>query len=242
MNTEELMADVCPRIARLGSSFYFRPETLACGKEAGLDGFRFYFLGRGGALGDVEPAVVTSAFGYFAPDLVDKMWTTARQSQPPRQTATLYNDCAANLGRTALSDADGMAEFCDAAEAVAAAADPAGLTMFAAWSTMPLAEEPAARAMQLTALLRELRGSAHLAAVRACGLTGQIAHLIKRPGEYTNFGWPEPAPELSDDDRARHAEAETRTDEILRPAYGALDDAGAEALAAGVHAIDERLG
>ena len=241
MDTEELMADVCPRIARLGSTFYFRPETLECGKEAGLDGFRLYFLGRGGALGDVEPAVVTSAFGYFAPGLVDKMWTTARQSQPPRQTAALYADCAANLGRTTLADAEGLVEFCDAAEAVAGAADPAGLTLFAAWTTMPLVDDPPGRAMQLTALLREMRGSAHLAAVRACGLSGQMAHLIKRPDDYATFGWPEPAPEVSDDDRARHAEAESRTDDILRPAYGTLDAAGAAALVAGVHAIDDRL-
>jgi hypothetical protein len=242
VDTDELMADVCPKIAKLGSTFYFQPETLGCGKDLGLDGFRFYFLGRGGALGDVEPAVVVSAFGYFAPSLVERMWTTAREKQPPRQTALAYTDCAGDLGRSALADVDGLAAFCDAAEQAAAAADPAGLTLFAAWTTMPLAGDAPARAMQLTALLRELRGSAHLAAVRACGLSGQIAHLIKRPAEYTNFGWSEPAPEVTDDQRARHAEAEARTDDILRPAYGVLDEAAARALAAGIGAIDARLG
>lgn len=46
-------------IGTIGAAFYFHPDTLARGKAAGLDGFRFYILGRGGVLGDVEPAVVT---------------------------------------------------------------------------------------------------------------------------------------------------------------------------------------
>ena len=63
--------DVIHAIAKptgdIGASFYFDPDTLARGKELGLDGFRFYVLGRGGVLGDVEPDVVRSAFGYFHP-------------------------------------------------------------------------------------------------------------------------------------------------------------------------------
>ena len=41
-------------IGPIGAAFYFHPDTVARGKEAGLDGFRFYILGRGGVLGDVE--------------------------------------------------------------------------------------------------------------------------------------------------------------------------------------------
>ena len=37
----------------IGSAFYFHPDTLAMAKGHGLDGFRMYFLGRGGVLGDV---------------------------------------------------------------------------------------------------------------------------------------------------------------------------------------------
>ena len=58
----------------IGSAFYFHPDTVAKAKSLGLDGFRMYFLGRGGVLGDVEPAVVSSAFGYFEPGLLAHMW------------------------------------------------------------------------------------------------------------------------------------------------------------------------
>ena len=64
---EELVATTASTVNGLGARFYFDPSTLAKGKELGLDGFRFYVLGRGGVLGDVESAVITSAFGYFNP-------------------------------------------------------------------------------------------------------------------------------------------------------------------------------
>ena len=63
MTPEELVATACPSIADLGAVFDFVPETVAKGKEHGLDGFRFYFLGRGGVLGDTSAAVVRSVFG-----------------------------------------------------------------------------------------------------------------------------------------------------------------------------------
>ncbi len=61
---EEFMATAHPTIGTLGFAFYVVPETLERGKALGLDGFRFYFLGRGGVSGDVEAPVVKSAFGY----------------------------------------------------------------------------------------------------------------------------------------------------------------------------------
>lgn len=62
-STQELLARISPLVGAAGSAFYVVLETLACGRETGLDGFRFYFLGRGGVLGDVEAPVVASAFG-----------------------------------------------------------------------------------------------------------------------------------------------------------------------------------
>ena len=41
-------------LGQIGQAYYFHPDTLARGKELGLDGFRWYMLGRGGVLGDVE--------------------------------------------------------------------------------------------------------------------------------------------------------------------------------------------
>ena len=80
MESLTLVREISDPINTIGSAFYFHPDTLTRGKELGLDGFRFYFLGRGGVLGDVEPAVVVSAYGYFSTPLVTKIWTWRRRS------------------------------------------------------------------------------------------------------------------------------------------------------------------
>ena len=159
------------------------------GKERGLDGFRFYFLGRGGVMGDVEPAVVVSALGYFNPSLVEKMWTTARQKVAPPEAATLYLECCRQFGRDRLGGVKDLDVFCAAAEAIVDAVDPAGFTLYAAIAEAPLPDDAPGRAMQLIAVLRELRGSAHLVAVRAAGLSAEVAHYLRRPNDYTSFGW-----------------------------------------------------
>ncbi len=233
-HTTELIASACPDINTLGSAFYFVPETVAVGKEHGLDGFRFYILGRGGVLGDVESPVITSAFGWWAPELIDKMWTSAREKMAPRDAGRLYMKCAHDLGRAKFANVDGLGEFCAAAEAVVLAVDPAAYALFAGTAAEPLADDLAARAMQLLAVLREFRGSAHLVAVLASGLSPKIAHCIKRPDMAKAFGWGEELPSLSDADRTALDAAEALTDRLVAPAYGVLDEGGAKALLAGV--------
>src|SRR5579863_1312628 len=118
MDPEELVGAVCPKIGDLGWAFYFTPEALAVGKSLGLGGLRFYFLGRGGVLGDVDAESVVSAFGYFSPAVVSKMWNSAKEIYPARDAARVYMNCCAELGRARFSELTGLAEFCDAAGAV----------------------------------------------------------------------------------------------------------------------------
>lgn len=240
MTADELVKSACPKIGSLGAAFYFIPETVARGKEQGLDGFRFYFLGRGGVLGDVEAKVIQSAFGYFHPALVDKIWTSAKERMAPRLAARLYLDCAADLGRRKFADIAGLDAFCAAAEKVVAAADPGAYALFAGISAEPLPEDLPARAMQLVAVLREYRGSAHLAAVMASGLTPAVAHAIKRPNDVGTFGYTEP-PAVTDADRAKLDAAEALTDAMVHDAYAVLDAAGAAALMAGLQAMEAAL-
>lgn len=240
MEPLELVREASPRIGALGSAFYFDSDTLAKGKELGLDGFRFYFLGRGGVLGDVEPRVVQSAFGYFEPGLLAKMWTTGREKVAPRDAARAYLGCAHAYGRRTFGAIEGLDAFCDAAATVDEAADFASLALYAGISAEPLPDDAPARAMQLTATLREYRGSAHLAALRTTGLPAAVAHAIKRPDDVASFGWAE-APAITADDRAKHAAAEELTDQMVLDAYAALDDAGASALLAGLSAMEAAI-
>jgi hypothetical protein len=247
VNSDQLISDISPKIQALGAAFYFQPETVARGKELGLDGFRFYFLGRGGVLGDVEGRVVASAFGYFSPPLVDKIWSSAKEraSVGPREAAREYLACAHAFGRAKFADIAGLDGFCGAAQAVvaAAAADPGALALFAGISAEALPDDLPARAYQLACVLREHRGSAHLAAVRAAGLSPRVAHAIKRPTEVETFGWgADEVAAVTDEDRARHARAEELTDVIEGPAYAVLDAAQATALRDATDAMAAQLG
>lgn len=241
MNTSELVAAVHPKIGALGSAFYFHPATLAVGKEHGLDGFRFYVLGRGGVLGDVEAPVITSAFGWWNPDSIAKLWNSAKEKLAPREAGRLYVKCAQDLGRSKLSGVEGLAEFCAAAEAVVAAADPAALALFAGLAAEPRADDLPARAYQLVTVLREYRGSVHIVAALAAGISPKIAHFIRRPDMYKSFGWGEEAPVVTGPDHAALAEADVITDRLVFAAFDVLDDAGGTALVAGMIAIEAAL-
>jgi hypothetical protein len=242
MTPQELVAAACPRIGKIGPTFYFAPETAAQGEKLGLDVFEFYFLGRGGVLGDVEARVVTSAFGYFKPQLVEAMWNTGRAKISPRDAGRAFLECCREWGRARFSHLEGLEAFCEAAGAVNAAADPIGLTLYAGISAEPLEDDLPGRAMQLVTVLRELRGSAHLLAVLACDVRPVVAHYVRRPDFFGIFGWSdEDVPVVTAEDHAALDAADELTDHLVLPAYSVVDDAGAEALLSGLVAMEAAL-
>jgi hypothetical protein len=241
VNARDTTQTIALKTGRLAETFIFHPETVARGKELGLDGFRFYFLGRGGVLGDVDAAVVHSAFGYFSPDLIGKMWTSAKERLDPRQAAREYIACAHNHGRARLGGVAGLDAYVEAAGAVIAAADDSALTLFAGLRAEPVPGDAPAAAFHQAMVLRELRGSAHLVAVTAVGLPSLVAHMIKRPNDVATFGWPDDAHTLTDDDRERHARAEEITDSMLEAPYSVLSADQGAALIAGVEAMHAAL-
>lgn len=239
-STRDVITAIAAPTADIGSAFYFHPDTVARGKEIGLDGFRFYFLGRGGVLGDVEPDVVVSAFGYFDRGLVAKMWNSGKERMAPREAAREYLACNAALGRARFTGLEGLDDYNAAAAAVVAAIDPAGLPLFAGVRSEPVPDDTPARAIHHAMLLREMRGSAHLAAVRSVGLDSPVAHAIKRPGDVAMFGY-ESAPVVTDADRAALDRAETITDDIVASAFAVLDERSGAALVAGTTAMHAAL-
>jgi hypothetical protein len=236
VNPRTVISEIAAATGDIGAAFYFHPDTLGRGKELGLDGFRFYFLGRGGVLGDVAPQVVSAAFGYFNPDLVAKLWTTGKEKLAPSTAAQEYLACNAALGRQLFSAVEGLDAYNEAAEAVINAVDLSGLSLFAGIAAEPVPTDAPARAIHNAVLLRELRGSAHLIAVRAVGLESHVAHAIKRPGDMASFGWGDDVV-VTDEDRARLDRAEDITNEILVSAFSVLSDDQAAALIAGTSAL-----
>lgn len=247
MNAKEIMSAVAPKTGDIGAAFYFTPETTGRGKELDLGGFYFYFVGRGGVLGDVESAVIHSAFGYFNPGMVEKMWSGALEKLAPhglsaRDAAREYIACAHAHGRAHLSELSGLEAYAAAARKVIEAVDDSGLALFAGIKAEPVPADAPAAAFHEAMVLRELRGSVHLIAIAAAGLRSVTAHAIKRPNDVATFGWPEGSvPSPSAADIAARDRAESMTNDILESAFAVLSAAEAAALVAGTEAMHAAL-
>lgn len=242
MNEQDLVQDVCPAIGQIGSAFYFAPETMKRGEELGIDGFRFYFLGRGGVLGDVEYQVVASAFGYFKSSVVDQMWNSGREVVNPRDAGREYLECSRAFGRAHFASISGLREFCSAAEKIVDSAECAGLALYSGVSAEPLPKDLPGRAMQLVVVLREFRGSVHLLAVVASGLTPLEAHYMRRPNEFSLFGYgDDDVPVLSEEHPRQLSDADALTDRIVANAFSVLNGEEMDNLSLGVKRMEAAL-
>ena len=94
--------------------------------------------------------------------------------------------------------------------------------------------------MQMTTVLREMRGSVHLVALTACGLSPQMAHRVRRPDDIAMFGWHEGV-EVTDDHRTRWQAAETLTDEMLVPAWSSVTETEGRSIVETVSAMQAAL-
>ncbi|NNC81877.1 MAG: hypothetical protein HKN94_17175 [Acidimicrobiales bacterium] len=240
MTPEELCTTTAAPIGTIGAHFYFQPETLAAGKEIGLDGFRFYILGRGGVMGDVDNAVVQSAFGYFDPALIERMWDSARERVPAREAAAAYLEASYTVARSTVAASPTLEAFVDAAAKVVANVDRSGLPLFAGYASMPVPDDTVAAAYHYAVLLRELRGSVHLASVAAAGLHSRVAHQMRRPDMVEFFGWTEEL-DVVDEHHDRRARADEMTDDAMTQIYSVLSADEAAAFAVGVEEMAQAL-
>jgi hypothetical protein len=244
MPLAQFLADSCARINDLGWAYYFVPETTARGEALGLDTFTFYGVGRGGVLGDVEPAVVCAAFGYFKPAVVEFLWNEGKAKISPREAAREHMAAAHDFGRATFTGLPELEAYCAAAEQVLnhAKSNAAGYPLFAGYAAEPLAEDLPARAMQLTTILREYRGCAHLVALIASGVEPTVAHFARRPEMWGMFGWSdEEIPTVTEHDIEALARADELTDELVVASFAVLDDAGRAAITKGLDAMEAAI-
>lgn len=242
MTNEELISIVCPVFNDNSYKYYFSQSTIDTGKSLGLKGMEFYVAGRGGALGDCQGTVVAAAFGYFNPVIINAAWSLATAKHPARALGSAHYECAAVFGREKLSKLPNLADFVSAMQKVFDAMDPDGLALFAAFKALPLVDDLPGRAMQLAASLREYRGSAHLIAVRASGVSTIQAHYVKRPNDMKMFGWSETEyPHVDDETRARMVTAEELTSALCIAPYSVLNESERVSLVAGAKAFEVAL-
>ncbi len=244
MTPEECTARLASPIQDLGAFFYFDESTISWGKEnVGLDGFRFYILGRGGVLGDAPAAVVRAAFGYFRDSLIERMWTTGLErttAGSAREVAQAYLECAYRFGAQRFGGIT-VDAFNSSASTVIGAVDGAGLSLFEGYRSMPSPSEPVDLACHNSILLRELRGSVHLAAVAAAGIRSDVAHAIRRPDDLRLFGLDDEPPVITDHDRHLLQQADRLTDDTMAVLLGAIDDDGRRTLVETAEAMHAAL-
>lgn len=220
------------------------PDVLGPGKSAGYPGgFAYYVVGRGGVLGDVDADVVISAFGFFAPPLVASLWNAGVVVEGARSGARRYAEACAEWGRSRLGDWAGAERLAALLARVVDGADVGGLSLFSGWRGVERPDDAAGRCYLLVHVTRELRGSAHLLACVASGLTPRDAVLSNPnggPDQAEKFGWSGPF-ELSADTTAAFSRAEELTDRLMARHLDLLTDAEQAELADLVAAAHSRI-
>jgi hypothetical protein len=213
--------------------FMLHPETfgesIAAGYQNPLAG---YVAGRGGVLGEATGDAVASVFAVFEPTGLAAMWDEGIAVRGAAGAAQLYWEQTAGFGRKYLAGADGLDRIAALGEKVIAATPTAGLPLFAGWRAMPLADDPAARALQVMFVLRELRAAVHFNALCISGITPIEAHMLNKGPQYAAmFGWPEPFADGAGK-QDRNAQIEQATNRRMTELFAAaIDPAEAAELA-----------
>lgn len=213
--------------------FMLHPETMAESIAAGYaNPLSGYVAGRGGVLGEATGATVASVFAVFEPTALGAMWDEGVAVRGAAGAAQLYWEQTAAFGRKYLTGADGLDRIAALGEKIIAATPSAGLPLFAGWSAMPLADDPAGRALQVMFVLRELRAAVHFNALCISGVTPIEAHMLNKGPQYAAmFGWPEPYADGAGK-QDRYAAIEAATNRRMTDLFTtALDSAEATELA-----------
>jgi len=203
------------------SLFMLHPETFAGSIAAGYQNpLAGYVAGRGGVLGEATGTTVASVFAIFEPNFVAAMWDEGVAVRGALGAAAVYWEQVGEFGRKYLAGAQGLDRLAELGEKVIAAAPTGGVPMFAGWRNMPLADDPAARALQVMFVLREMRGDVHFNALVNSGISPVEAHMLHGGVEYTRmFGWPEPFADGADK-KQRYGEVEEATNHRMAEILG----------------------
>lgn len=227
MTINEYVRAVGKKVGPMGGAYMMSPVPGEDGGKIGLDFLGFYALGRGGVLGDVDGSAVAEAFYFFEPNLVAATWNTAKEKVAPAEAAQAYIDSIANWGRERFSGVADVEEFTKLADRVIAAHDPTpSSSLYAGWREAKLPDDaPAKAAVQIVMVLREMRGGAHIDAVKKVGVGPKVALATNSPHMYALFGYTDEMPAT---DANACEEAEEITDGLVAPAFETLSDSERE--------------
>ena len=204
----------------VGTAWMIHEDTRRRAEEHGHGKLQpFYFVGRGGVLGDVDADVVVAAFGWWNPSYVRLMWERGLAVAGARESAQRYQQACAAWAEDHLAGFEHADRLSELAERVVDTAEPSGLPLFAGWRAEPRAEGGVARTLQLVHVLREWRGAVHLVATTAAGL-GPLEAILTNEGEQQArfFGWRDELPDCAHL-KERHVQAQEITDRLIAAEY-----------------------
>lgn len=241
MSTISLAHELADPIGRIGMYYYFSPLTSQRATELGTDVVSYYFAGRGGVLGEVDPDEVDETFYFFKPGMASGMYANG-VSQLGRAVAVREHAASADAFARATFGAIAPEVLTAFADAVRRIADQVPLDI------APLADgylalqwpsDPAARAFRAAIYLRELRGGVHTQIVKVAGLSPAVSCYLDREGAYFALhGYSdEDIPEITEEHRATRLDIEERTHEAMETILMLIDDADRQALSAGSAAM-----
>ena len=239
LNPLEAATALAGPVGFLGGWFMASRSTYAYGSELGFEGMTFYYLGRGGALGDATPEVVASAMTFFPAPLVETMWQAGKAVTTPEAGLAAFSECCWRWGRKRFAAVSGLERTTELLARVADGADCAALPLFAGWRAAPRPSDLPALTSHLLQVLREHRGGIHGLAVLASGLTPVEAAAASATEFYKpqSVGWTDPLPEVTAELLARRQAAEDLTNRMVAPALAALESAERSELVERVEAL-----
>lgn len=229
MTPEEAARASDRAVADIASKFMLDPTTYKRGAQLGYPGASFYFVGRGGALGDVSADVVSAAFVFFNPESVRQAWADGASAAPPPEAAVEFAKCGHAWAEEHMPDDIDLAHLSELCGKIVRGANPAGAPVFAGWRDLVEPSSVKALALHRLNALRELRGALHGAAVLSVGLDPAVAVAIKSPFMLPIFGWAE-APEVTTEATNTWQRAEDTTNLMLAPHFALLDETEREHL------------
>ena len=225
LNEYETARALAAPVGLLGGWFMASKATYTIGAELGFEGMAFYYLGRGAALGDPNPAAVASSMTFFPAPLVERRWLEGRAVMEPAKALAAFSECCWGWGRRRFARAAALERTVDLLARVVDGADGSALVLFAGWRQAPRPDgDLPALTAHLLHLLREFRGGMHGVAVLASGLTPVEAAVASATDFYRpqSVGWTEPLPELTEELLEKRQRAEDLTDSLVAPAFAVL--------------------
>jgi hypothetical protein len=237
MTPQECAAAVAHPIGDFGSRFMLDPSVYSAVNDLGYEGFDFYFVGRGGVLGDGPSDAAEAAMAFMHSEFVRASWDRGRAAAPVHVTVERFAEQCAQWGRDHFTADVDYLRVGELATLAINQAPAAGIPLFAAWRALPVPSDGKGAVAHQLNVLREFRGGSHIIALLASGLTPLDA-VLTNAGTFVAqmFGHPGPFGEV-DHLRETAQQAEILTTSLAARAFAGLTETEREEFSSAVLAI-----